>query len=181
MARFAHHSARTKEESTQETVRPTSALRNKVAHLLRLVGLIMLVAMSIFAALFLLIPYYGTGGYYPALQPGWFPTKPHEFDSISRFRGTIWEGNQILRHLFWGAACQLWCIYIPVWAFTLGEIFVSWPALSQRSKRIRIVGVVIAALIGVLWFIASWRLTPVYFDLEHQPVTCAVMPSWPAT
>ena len=142
--------------NTQSAVKPTSPASDAPA-LFSLID-VGLFVVSVLAVLFLLIPFYGSGGHYPALQPGWYPDRPEEFASIARFKATIWEGNEVLRQLFWLAAGQAWCVYGPLWILALFQTYITWPGLPQRNRWTRLIGLGIVALVGVLWFFASLQL-----------------------
>ena len=150
------------DRNAQTAVKPAGLVSDPPA-LLSLID-VGLVVLSVLAVLFLLFPYYSSGGYYPELKPGWYPDRPEEFYSISRFKGTIWEGSEILRQLFWLAACQAWCVYGPLWILALFQTYVGWPGFPQRSNWTRLGALGVVALIGALWFIASFQLLVATLD-----------------
>ena len=65
------------------------------------------------------------------------------------------DGNEVLSQPFWLAASRGWCVYGPLWILALFQTYVTWPGLPRRYRLARLIGLGVAACIGVFWVFAS--------------------------
>ena len=128
---------------------------------LSLLGWIPLATITVVAILFVLVPFYGSGGHYPSVGPGWYPDRPDEVYSISRFEGTIWSESEVLQDLFWYVGCWGWCLYFPAWAMTLLIMLGKWVSFPGRIRQTWFYAFSIITCLGISWFVASMRLATV--------------------
>jgi hypothetical protein len=114
--------------------------------------------MSLLVVIFVLVPFFMTGGNVPSMEPGWVPDKPYEFASIAAYKGTLWENNNVLQEIFWRVGCTGWCVWLPVLILTLVEAVIQWPRLSQPARGSRKVLLGAIVVFSILWFIAGVRM-----------------------
>lgn len=112
--------------------------------------------------LFVLIPFYMTGGNVPSMKPGWVPTEPREYASIARYRGTIWEASSFLQDAFWHVACFGWLIWVPTILFSCKEMLLYWRFIPGSGRTIRLVILSSAILVTALWLVAVPTMSSYY-------------------
>jgi hypothetical protein len=117
--------------------------------------------MGVVVLVFLLVPFYVTGGNVPSMGPGWYPTEPHEFESIARYQGTMWEQSTFLQDAFWRIGCFGLCAWLPLLMIVSLEISASWPTLSQRQKQVRQFVRVGSIVVTGLWIMAGLRMVTI--------------------
>ena len=122
------------------------------------------VGLSLVAIVFVLIPFYMTGGNVPSLEPGWYPDKDYEFASIATYRGTIWENNTFLQEMFWRVGYFGCCFWLPLMLVTVLELGIRRESSSRRGQQLQRVALICSIVIGALWAIAILRM----FDITRD-------------